>query len=123
MNENAISRHVLDSAMKVHTILGCGLLENTYEICLAYELKHRGLEVKKQVVMPVHYEDAILDLGYRLDLLVMDKVVVEVKATEKLLALHRAQLLTYLKLGGFKLGLLLNFNAVHLRDGITRVVN
>ena len=73
--------------------------------------------------MPVHYEDVILDVGYRLDLLVADKVVVEVKAAEKLLALHRAQRLTYLKLGGFKLGLLLNFNAVHLRDGITRVVN
>ena len=123
MDENAISRLVLDSAMKVHTTLGCGLLESTYETCLAYELKERSLEVKKQVVMPVRYGDATLDIGYRLDLLVSDKVVIEVKAVEKILALHRAQLLTYLKLGGYRLGILLNFNTAHLRNGITRVIN
>lgn len=123
VDEETVSRHVLDSAMKVHTALGCGLLENIYETCLAYELTKRGLDVRKQVVMPVRYEDATLDMGYRLDLLVDDKVVVEVKAVEKLLALHRAQLLSYLKLGGFRLGLLLNFNTVHLREGIKRVPN
>ena len=123
MDEETISRHVLDSAMKVHTALGCGLLENVYESCLAYELTKRGLDVRKQVVMPVRYEDATLDMGYRLDLLVGNKVVVEVKAVEKVLALHRAQLLSYLKLGRFKLGLLLNFNTVHLREGISRVAN
>jgi GxxExxY protein len=123
MDEDTISRHVLDSAMKIHTALGCGLLENIYETCLANELNRRGLEVRNQVVIPVHYEGAILDVGYRLDLLVGDKVIVEVKAVEKVLALHRAQLLSYLKLGGFKPGLLLNFNTVHLREGIKRVVN
>lgn len=123
MDENSISRHVVDSAMKVHTALGCGLLENVYETCLAYELSKRGLDVSRQVVMPVRYEAVTLDAGYRLDLLVHGKVVVEIKAVEKLSPLHHAQLLTYLKLGGCRLGLLLNFNTVHLRDGIRRVIN
>jgi len=122
MDENAISKHVIDSAMKVHTVLGCGLLENVYEICLAHELAKRGLGVRKQVVMPIRYEGVALDAGYRLDLLIDEKVVVEIKAVEKMLPLYTAQLLTYLKLGGYKLGLLLNFNTVHLRDGIRRVV-
>jgi len=118
-----ISGCVVSSAIKIHTALGCGLLENVYETCLAYELAKRGLKVQRQLTMPVHYEDVILDMGYRLDLLVDNKVVVEVKAVEKLLAIHHAQLLSYLKLGGFKVGLLLNFNSVHLRDGIKRIVN
>jgi len=108
--------------MKVHTALGCGLLENVDETCLAHELAQRGLGVRKQVVMPIRYEGVGLDAGYRLDLLIGEKVVVEIKAVEKMLPLYTAQLLTYLKLGGYKLGLLLNFNTVHLRDGIRRVV-
>ena len=123
MDEDAISRHIVDSAMKVHTALGCGLLENVYETCLAHELAKRGLEVRKQIVMPIRYDGVVLDAGYRLDLLIGEKVVVEIKAAEKMLPLYAAQLLTYLKLGGYKLGLLLNFNTVHLRDGIRRVAN
>jgi GxxExxY protein len=123
MDENVISGQVVDSALKVHSVLGCGLLESVYEICLAHELAQRGLAVRKQVVMPIRYEGVVLDAGYRLDLLVAENVVVEIKAVEKMLPLYSAQLLTYLKLGGYKLGLLLNFNTVHLRDGIRRVVN
>ena len=123
MDENAISRQVVDSALKVHSVLGCGLLESVYETCLAYELTKRGLVVRRQVGMPVRYENATLEMGFRLDLLIEDKVVVEIKSAEKMLPLYGAQLLTYLKLGGYKLGLLLNFNTVHLRDGIRRVVN
>jgi GxxExxY protein len=123
MDEDAISRQIVDSAIKVHTALGCGLLENVYETCLAHELTARGLGVRKQVVMPIQYEGVTLDAGYRLDLLICEKVVVEIKAVERMLPLYAAQLLTYLKLGGYKLGLLLNFNTVHLRDGIRRVAN
>jgi len=123
MDEEAAARQVLDSAMKVHTALGPGLLESAYEVCLDYELSKRGITVKKQVPIAVRYDGVQLELGYRLDLLVDRKVVVEVKAIEKLLPLHHAPLLSYLKLGGYKLGLLLNFHALHLRDGIKRIVN
>ena len=123
MDEEAISRQVVDSAIKVHTALGCGLLESVYETCLAYELMTRGLDVRKQVAMPVQYEGVTLDAGYRLDLLIDGKVVVEIKAVERMAPLYAAQLLTYLKLGGYKLGLLLNFNTIHLREGIRRVAN
>jgi len=123
MDEDAISRQIVDSAIKVHTALGCGLLESVYETCLAHELTARGLGVRKQVVMPIQYEGVTLDAGYRLDLLICEKVVVEIKAVERMLPLYAAQLLTYLKLGGYKLGLLLNFNTIHLRDGIRRVAN
>ena len=123
MDEEAISSHVLNAAMKVRTALGAGLLESVYEVCLAHELSRQELRVEKQLAMPVRYEGVELDIGYRLDLLVEQRVVVEIKAVEKLLPLHCAQLLTYLKLGQHKLGLLLNFNTVHLRDGIRRVVN
>jgi GxxExxY protein len=123
MDEEAAAKQVLDSAMKVHTALGPGLLESAYEICLDYELSKRGINVSKQVPIAVRYDGVQLELGYRLDLLVDGKVVVEVKAIEKLLPLHHAQLLSYLKLGGYKLGLLLNFHALHLRDGIKRIVN
>ena len=123
MDEEEISRQIVDSAIKVHTALGCGLLEGVYEACLAHELTIRGLCVRKQVAIPVQYKDVTLDAGYRLDLLVDEKVVVEIKAVEKMVPLHAAQLLTYLKLGGYKLGLLLNFNTIHLRDGIRRVAN
>jgi GxxExxY protein len=123
MDEEAAARQVLDSAMKVHTALGPGLLESAYEVCLDYELSKRGITVSKQVPIAVRYDGVRLELGYRLDLLVDGKVVVEVKAIEKLLPLHHAQLLSYLKLGGYKVGLLLNFHALHLRDGIKRIVN
>jgi GxxExxY protein len=123
MELNATSSRIIDAAMKVHSALGCGLLESVYEACLAHELASRGLEVRRQVAMPICYEGIALDSGYRLDLLVEDAVVVEVKAVEKMLPLYRAQLLTYLKLGGYELGLLLNFNTVHLRDGMNRVAN
>jgi GxxExxY protein len=123
MDENAISKHVIDAAMKVHTALGCGLLESVYEACLAYELGEMGLQVRRQVVMPIRYKRVVLDAGYRLDLLVAEKVVVEVKAVERMLPLYGAQVLTYLKLGGYRLGMLLNFNTVHFRDGIRRVAN
>jgi GxxExxY protein len=123
MEENSVTGQIVDSAMKVHTALGCGLLESVYEACLAHELVKRGLSVRKQIAMPVRYDGIELDAGYRLDLLVADRVVVEVKAVERMLPLYAAQLLTYLKLGGYKIGLLLNFNSVHLQNGIKRVVN
>jgi len=123
LDEVAVSGQVIDAALRVHTVLGAGLLENVYEACLEHELSKRKLFVRRQIPMPVRYEDVILDIGYRLDLLVGDKIVVEVKAVEKLLPLHSAQLLTYLKLGGYKVGLLLNFNSVHMREGIKRVIN
>ena len=123
MDRDAIASQVIDAAMKIHTALGCGLLESVYEICLAHELASRGLGVRRQVPMPIRYERIVLDAGYRLDLLVGETVVVEIKAAERMLPLYRAQLLTYLKVGGYELGLLLNFNTVHLRDGIRRVVN
>jgi GxxExxY protein len=123
MDLNATSSRIIDAAMKVHSALGCGLLESVYEACLAHELASRGLGVRRQVAMPIRYEGIELDSGYRLDLLVEDAIVVEVKAVERMLPLYRAQLLTYLKLGGYELGLLLNFNTVHLRDGMNRVAN
>ena len=109
--------------MKVHTALGPGLLESAYEICLLYELEKRGLPVHRQGLIPIRYEDLTIDNGYRIDLLVGDRVVVELKALEAILPVHRAQLLSYLRLGGFKLGYLLNFNVARLRDGIVRLVN
>ena len=123
MEDNLISGHIVDSALKVHTALGCGLLESVYETCLAHELTKRGLLIRRQVALPVRYDGITLDAGFRLDLLIGEKVVVEVKAVEKMLPLYSAQLLTYLKLGGYKYGLLLNFNTIHLRDGIRRVAN
>ena len=109
--------------MKVHTALGPGLLESAYEICLLYELENRSLPVHRQALIPICYEDLTIYNGYRIDLLVGDRVVVELKALEAILPVHRAQLLSYLRLGGFKLGYLLNFNVARLRDGIVRLVN
>jgi GxxExxY protein len=123
MRENELGDGILGCAMKVHSALGPGLLESTYEVCLLHELKKLGLRSERQVVLPVNYDGLILDAGYRLDLLVMDLVVIELKVVEKLLPIHTAQLLSYLKLGNRKLGYLLNFNVVHMRDGIKRVVN
>jgi GxxExxY protein len=123
VTENEIGDAIIASAMKVHTALGPGLLESAYEICLAYELEILGLPVQRQVLIPLHYEALTIDNGYRIDLLVGDRVVVELKVLETVLPVHRAQLLSYLRLGGFKLGYLLNFNVTRMREGIVRLVN
>jgi len=119
---NGVSQVVVDSALTVHRALGPGLLESVYETCLAYELKKRGCTCERQVVVPIAYDGMQLDDGLRLDLLVEKCVVVELKAVESLLPLHDAQLLTYLKLTGHRLGLLINFNVPLLKDGIRRRV-
>ena len=103
--------------------LGPGLLESAYELCLCYELEKHGFYTRKQVHLPARYEEITIDTAYRVDLLVCDRVIVELKSVEAVLPVHKAQLLSYLRLGGFRLGYLLNFNVLHLKDGITRVVN
>jgi GxxExxY protein len=123
MDINEISGQIIDAAMKVHSALGAGLLESAYEACLLYELHKRGLKATSQVQLPVVYESVKIDVGYRIDILVEDAVIVELKSVAEIVPIHRAQLLSYLKLGKKKLGLLLNFNVVHLKDGITRMVN
>ena len=120
---NEVSGIVIDAAMKVHTALGQGLLESAYEACVLHELRKRGRKVLSQVGLPVFYDGVTIDVGYRIDLLVDDAVIVELKAVERLSPIHEAQLLSYLKLGGYKLGLLINFNVLHLKDGIKRLVN
>ena len=120
---NETSGHVIGAAIDVHRELGPGLLERAYETCLAHELISRGITVQQQVSLPVRYRDLSVDLGYRLDLLVEGHVVVEVKAVQSLHPVHMAQLLSYLKLSGCKLGLLINFNCCLLREGIRRVVH
>ena len=123
MESNEVSAQVLDAAMKVHSVLGPGLLENAYEACLKYELEKRGLSVQQQVALPVVYDNVKVDVGYRLDLLVENAVIVELKAVERLTAVHEAQLLSYLKLSRKKIGLLVNFDVAHLKNGIKRMVN
>lgn len=123
MTENEIGDTIIASAMKVHTALGPGLLESAYETCLLYELEKQGLPVRRQALITIRYEDLTIDNGYRVDLLVGDRVVVELKAVEAILPVHRGQLLSYLRLGGFKLGYLLNFHVARLRDGIVRMAN
>ena len=123
MTENEIGDAIIASAMKVHTALGPGLLESAYETCLIYELEKQGVPVRRQALIPIRFEDLTIDNGYRADLLVGDRVVVEFKAVESILPVHRGQLLSYLRLGGFKLGYLLNFNVARLRDGIVRMAN
>ena len=123
MHEEEIGKLVIDSAMKVHSALGPGLLESAYRACLAHELDLRGLDVSQEKPLPVLYEGAEISVGYRIDLLLNQKVIVELKAVEKLLPIHTAQLLSYLKLSGCKLGFLINFNVLHLKDGIKRVVD
>jgi GxxExxY protein len=119
---NRLSGQVVDSAYRVHSRLGPGLLESVYEVCLAHELKQRGLSVERQVEVPVQYDNLRLDAGLRLDLLVQRSVVVELKSVEALLPVHTAQVLTYLKLTGCRVGLLINFNVPLIRDGIKRMV-
>lgn len=123
MNINDVSGQIVDAAMKVHTALGPGLLESAYEACLLFELHRRGLKAERQLELPIIYEGVRIDVGYRLDLLVENAVIVELKAVESVNPVHRAQLLSYLKLSGKKLGLLINFHCTHLRDGIERMVN
>jgi GxxExxY protein len=123
MTENEIGHAIIVSAMKVHSAVGPGLLESAYALCLSHELTTQGLKVSNQIQVPIRYETLTIDNGYRIDLLVNDGVVVELKAIETILPVHRGQLLSYLRLGGFKLGYLLNFNVAHMRDGITRMVN
>jgi GxxExxY protein len=126
MNINEInvrSGQVVDAAMRVHSALGPGLLESAYEACLAYELRKRGLRVLAQVPLAVVYEGVRIELGYRVDLLVDDAVVIELKAMGKVLPVHEAQLLSYLRLNDYPVGLLINFHEIHLKDGIKRLVN
>jgi GxxExxY protein len=123
MEVNEVSGAVVDSAMKVHSSLGPGLLESAYQICLIRKLRKRGLRVESQVPIAVQYDGETLDAGYRADLLVEGLVLVELKSVEVVLPIHKAQLLSYLRLSGKEIGLLINFNVEHLRDGIKRVIN
>jgi GxxExxY protein len=123
MNENEITYKLRGSIFKVHNNLGPGLLESVYEAALIHELKKEGLKVESQVSIPVIYDNINLELGFRLDLLVGDKVIVEIKSVETLAPVHHKQLLTYLKLTDKKLGLLVNFNTDEITDGIKRIVN
>jgi GxxExxY protein len=120
---NQVSGAIINAAMKVHSSLGPGLLESAYEACLIYELRKEGFDVKSQLPLPVIYEGIKVDAGYRIDLLVEDTIVVELKTVERLLPVHQAQLLSYLKLSGKRAGLLINFHVAHLRDGIKRLMN
>jgi GxxExxY protein len=120
---NLISGQIIDSALEVHTRLGPGLLESAYESCLAYELSQRRLSVSCQVLLPVIYREVRIDAGYRLDLVVEDEVIVELKCVEAIAPIHRAQLISYLKLSGKRIGLLINFNVPLLKQGIIRLVN
>ncbi|HXQ16074.1 MAG TPA: GxxExxY protein [Caulobacteraceae bacterium] len=123
MNENEIGQRVLGCALTVHRALGPGLLESVYETCLAHELGKAGLAFDRQLSLPVTYDGLVMEMAYRLDLLVLKRVVIEVKAIETVGAVHRAQLLSYLRLGGFRLGYLLNFNVTLMKDGIHRIAN
>ena len=120
---HGLSRTIINAAMKVHTALGPGLMESAYEACLAYELRTLGLKVARQVTLPIVYSGVKLDEGYRLDLLVEDLVVVELKTGEAINPVHEAQIISYLKLSGKSLGLIVNFKVTHLKDGIKRFVN
>ena len=120
---NQITQAIIGAAMDVHRELGPGLLESAYEACLAYELIQRGFKIERQKGLPVKYRNVTLDCGYRMDLLVEDKVVVEIKALESLHPVHKAQLLSYIRLSGHKVGLLINFNVTVLKTGIKRVIN
>ncbi len=123
MTENELSHLVVGSAMRVHSALGPGLLESAYEACLQYELIKSGLRVEAQKPLPLVYHSVKLECGYRVDLLVESKLIIEVKAMEALAEIHFAQVLTYLRLSNLRLALLLNFNVVHMKDGIRRIVN
>jgi GxxExxY protein len=123
MTENELSKIIIGIAIEVHSSLGPGLLENVYKECLFYKIKQYGFKVEKEKPIPITFEEVNLETGYRIDLLVENKLVIELKSVENISNLHIAQTLTYLKLGNYKLGLLLNFNSVLLKDGIKRIVN
>ena len=123
MTENEIARQIVDAAYRIHSILGPGLLESAYQAILVYELQKRGLKVEPEKEMPIIYENIQLDTGFRADLVVEDKVIVELKSVEQVAPVHKKQLLTYLRLGDKRLGLLINFGAPLIKDGITRIVN
>ena len=123
MSENDVAKIVVDCAYKVHTTLGPGLLESVYLIALQHEIRKRGLRAERQVPLPVVYDDITFDEGFRMDLIVEELVVVELKSVEDVHPVHKKQLLTYLRLSGKKLGLLINFGDVLIKDGISRVVN
>ncbi|HLW40582.1 MAG TPA: GxxExxY protein [Brumimicrobium sp.] len=122
MKQNDITSEIIGAAIEVHKALGPGLLESAYNECLAYELGGRGLLVQREIPLPIVYKEIELDHGYRMDLLVENKVVVELKSVEKLTDVHTAQILTYMKLGGYDLGLIINFHVKFLKDGIRRFV-
>lgn len=121
--ENEISRDIIGCAIDIHKALGPGLLESTYLTCLVYDLKQKGYQIDEQLGLPLIYKDVKMDTGFRLDLLVEKKVIVEIKSVEMLNDVHTAQVLTYLKLSGVTLGLLINFNVTKLKDGIKRLVS
>lgn len=123
MTENEIAKIIVNATYKIHFELGPGLLELAYEACLAYELKEAGLQVNSQVKLPLVYRSVYLECGYRIDLLIEEKVIVEIKAIQELNSVHMAQLITYLKLTNCKLGLLINFNVSKIKNGIKRVIN
>ena len=123
MTENEIAKEIVDAAFKIHTSLGPGLLESVYESVLAYELGKRGMRVERQKPLPVIYEEVRLEEGFRADLVVSDKVIVELKSVEEIAPVHKKQLLTYLRLADKRLGLLINFGEARIKDGITRIVN
>ena len=123
MNENEIAKIIVDTAFKIHTRLGPGLLESAYQAIMVYELKNRGLRVEGEISMTIHYDGITLDVGYRADIIVERLVIVELKSVEKIAEVHKKQLLTYLRLADMRLGLLINFGAPLIKDGITRIVN
>lgn len=123
MSENELSKLIIGCAIEVHKQLGPGLLESAYQECLYYEIKQAGLKVQKEKPMPIVYKEVKLDHGYRIDLLIEEKVVVEIKTVEAFSDVHTAQVLTYLRLGNYKLGLLFNFQTTILKNGIKRVIN
>lgn len=122
MNKEEVFKRILDCSFQVHNALGTGLLESAYEECLYYELTQSGLKVEKQKALPLVYKEVKLETGYRIDIIVENSIIIEIKSVESLTDIHLAQILTYLKLSNCKLGLLVNFNVRHLKDGIKRVI-
>ena len=123
MQINNLTGQIVDAAMKVHSVLGPGLLEAAYQACLAHELAKRGVAIQREVLVPVRYDGIVLGVAYRIDLLVEESVVVEIKSVAKIVQIHEGQLLSQLKLGDYRVGLLINFNVVHLKHGIIRKVH
>jgi GxxExxY protein len=123
MNENELSKIIIGCAIEVHRTLGPGLLESVYENCLLYELEENGIIAERQVELPIEYKYINLEAGYKIDLLVENKVIIELKSVKEIQPIHIAQLMTYLKLSDIKLGMLINFNEVRLIDGVKRIVN